>query len=221
MTLSYKDQQPLKFILEIDRMEGTEVPPSITTDNQTYDITSIFQNTGLEIIPTIEEKLIPTSGIELFSDAVLEKFMKSFSNRHKNIDGKIANTDLFAYLLIVNGISARGSTVLGVMFDGKKREGTAVFYGNPTIRNDPYFYLRTTVHELGHQFNLHHEDATSNIISDKRKFSIMNQTRTIMNSPESNQDNPSENIGYFFGDLEIKHLIEHPREHVKPGGNLD
>jgi len=112
MNPSYKDIQTLKCILEIDRMEGTELPPSITTDNQTYDITSIFQKTGLEIIPIIEEKLIPTNGIELFSDAALEKFMNSFSNRHKNIDGKVTNADIFAYLLIVNGISARGSSVL-------------------------------------------------------------------------------------------------------------
>ena len=48
------------------------------------------------------------------------------------------------------------------------------------IRDVPLAYLRTSAHEVGHQYNLHHRDASMHIDgSGQRKYSIMNQTRII------------------------------------------
>lgn len=218
-----------KCFLEIDHMKGTVLPPSVKIDGTEYSLYNIFEDAGIEFVPidplgfgagpevTSGQDLDPTTPMVDYSDEELEYLMKYNTSRGKPSSSSEIN--LYAYLLIVDGISTRSDTILGIMFDSNKREGTAVFYGNPTIRDNPHFFLRTSTHEMGHQFNLHHEDGTSKIVDNRRKFSIMNQTRTIQNSPDVSRVDAKDHIGYYFGELEKKHLNDHPPEFVAPGGS--
>jgi hypothetical protein len=208
-----------RCVLEIDQMQGTSLPPSVTIDGIEYNLQKAFRDAGIDFVKSSGDQVnldTPFDNDGEYSDGELENMMNSFSNRRRGLSA--GDTNLYAYLLIVNGFSTRGKATLGVMFDSNRREGTAVFYS--AVRTNPYFFLRTTIHEIGHQFNLHHEDASSEIIGNKRKFSIMNQTQTIQRSPDTiNRSNPIENIGYFFGELEKMHLDSHPIQFVEPGGS--
>ena len=48
--------------------------------------------------------------------------------------------------------------ILGIMFDTGERRGCAVFHSEALINTETLAFLRTAAHEIGHQFNLHHED---------------------------------------------------------------
>jgi hypothetical protein len=211
-------------ILEVNRMKNTKLPSLVTIDSITYNLYKIYEDIGIKFLVDDIEINSPPGDDNVYSLEELENVMVKNSHRTFHSNGKP-----YAYLLICNGMASDDAglpnpTGLGVMFS-RYREGTAVFYGNSRIQNNPSFFLRTTVHELGHQFNLHHDDATSKIISGIRKFSIMNQTGTIQNSPALPDDpqvvdNPIDYIGFFFGDLESNHLRNHPSEFVNPGGSL-
>ena len=71
--------------------------------------------------------------------------------------------------------------------------------------------MRTACHELGHEFNLHHEDGTTIIEGSSTRYTIMNQTWRITPWPDA--------IGFKFGDHESLHLSSHPLINVKPGGS--
>jgi hypothetical protein len=96
------------------------------------------------------------------------------------------------------------------------RRGCAVFH--TSISNEPNFvntidlaFFRTSAHELGHEFNLHHEDGNTYSEGGTVKFTIMNQSGNIIGSgwPAA--------VGLAFKGNEIKHLTSHPRQYVKPG----
>jgi len=82
------------------------------------------------------------------------------------------------------------------------------------ISTDPNAFLRTSAHELGHQFNLHHEDGTSYDENGVTKYTIMNQTRIIQGSTAGWPDG----IGFRFGEHESTHLSSHTDTDVRPGG---
>ena len=75
-------------------------------------------------------------------------------------------------------------------------------------------FLRTVAHELGHQFNLHHEDGATFDDNGTVRYSIMNQTGRIRNSSTGWPNG----IGFAFGDHERRHLSKHDKKNVKPGG---
>jgi len=134
-----------------------------------------------------------------------------------------SHDEMSAYLVVVNGLYfsedpqnwGPSTGILGIMFDSEKRLGTAVFYGQQNINTDPKAFLRTSAHELGHQFNLHHDDGTSYIQDGIKKYTIMNQTRIIKGSSSGWPNG----IGFRFGDLERTHLLAHPFPKVQPGGS--
>ena len=141
---------------------------------------------------------------------------------HSKRDTVPDNGNMYAYFMIVNGIiNTIGSdgiprprpSVLGAMWDIEKRKGTAVFYKNQTIRNDSVAYLRTSAHEIGHQFNLHHRDGSvTQGDGSQKKFSIMNQTGVI-----SEYGGWPSGVSLEFGPFESKHLSQHTLQFVAPG----
>jgi hypothetical protein len=221
--------QDRKAILEIDKMEGTMFPPGerirfenpftnppITFENKTYNLKGIFSNAGIELDINSNEAQIPFFGDGLFSEADLYSLMSNYSGRSET-----SSHDMYAYLVIVNGIVSdrdqNGNvvplpTVLGAMWDIEGRKGTAVFYKNELIRNEPIAFLRTSAHEIGHQFNLHHRDGSVSINGSQKKFSIMNQTDIIVN-----YGGWPDGISLEFGPLESKHLSHHNIDFVSPG----
>jgi hypothetical protein len=216
-------------ILEIDYMKGTKLPPGVkmafglrspvstppvSFEGKTHTLEDIFMKAGLRLDIQVSDE-IATLG-DTYSLRDLIGIMRNKSTRNTLFGS-------YAYLLIVNGIYLRQDDdgvmrpdpdTLGVMFDMGKREGTAVFYQNDWIKTQPVAYLRTTAHELGHQFNLHHRDGDMYKIpgSQQRKYTIMNQTGIIVEFGKW----PA-GILLEFGQLEIDHLSKHPKNYVDPG----
>jgi hypothetical protein len=208
--------------LEMDKVEGTEFPPeSVDFENENHNLRDIFSDAGMVLEIRKDEKDIPNlAGGEdaAYTMAELDNLMKS----RRNLQNGSGET-MSAYLVVVNGLFFRedpqdwgpSTSTLGIMFDTERRLGTAIFYGQQDINTDARAFLRTSAHELGHQFNLHHDDATSYMQGGIRKYTIMNQTRIITRS-SSRWPN---GIGFRFGDLEKTHLMTHPLPNVQPGGS--
>jgi hypothetical protein len=202
-------QQPIRnVILEIDKMEGTEFPPASVVDfnGKTHTLQGIYSEAGINLDIKKDQDDIPdlAGPDDVYTDAELHNLMTS----NRNPLFRETENELSAYLVVVTNYDTDG--VLGVMFDTERRLGCAVFYGHDMIRTDPKAFLRTSAHELGHQFNLHHEDGRTFTDGSVTKYTIMNQTRLIQPWPNA--------IGFRFGDDESLHLSSHTITNVKPGG---
>jgi hypothetical protein len=193
--------------LEVDRMEGTEFPPtSVYFDGRYNTLQGIYLRSGIILDIRRDENAIPdlAGPDNVYTDAELHNLMTS----HRNPIYREIGNKLSAYLVVATNYDLAG--VLEVMFDSSMRLGCAVFHGHDMIRTDPRAFLRTSAHEAGHQFNLHHEDGTTFTDGGLTKYTIMNQTRLITPWPDA--------IGFNFGDHEGAHLASHPISNVKPGG---
>lgn len=215
-----------KSVLEIDKMMGAEFPPGVNSmaavvwDDESHTLSDIYSKAGITLEIKVGDENIPNLG-EGYTERELIALMTTNSSRGRS--GNEAG-DMYAYLLIVNGLydpedlSNPGPTpdILGIMFS-PRREGTAVFYKQPTIHDEPIAYLRTSAHEVGHQFNLHHRDGSVKTINGpqvQKKFTIMNQTGVIQK-----YGGWPNGISLGFGPLETSHLAEHPMETVAPGSS--
>ncbi len=215
-------------ILEIDTMEGTKLPPGevsrgetnppVVHDGKTYTLKDIFSRAGVNLQINSSDQKIPVLGDGNITIDELLGLMEHYSKR-----GTIPDREsMYSYFVIVNGLLLdRGDDgvirpdtgTLGAMFDPDYRRGTAVFYKNEYISTQPIAYLRTSAHEIGHQFNLHHRDGdVTTVNGSQKKFSIMNQTRIIQNYGGWPQG-----ISLEFGPLESKHLSSHDIRYVAPG----
>ncbi len=190
--------------LEIDKMTGTEFPPTnVNFEGRNHSLTTIFQDAGIDLDIVEDEMDIPDTFGTQFTSAELLSLMRA----HQSV--QVSGNRMSAYLVIVPEFTS--PDVLGIMFDSANRIGCAVFHNTTFIRNDERAFLRTTAHELGHQFNLHHEDGTTIQGGPVTKRTIMNQTRLVSPWPTA--------ISYEFSDNSKKHLTEHPEDNVKPGGS--
>jgi hypothetical protein len=224
--------QERKTILEIDKMSGSKFPPgeqsesggsipAVNWDGKNYTLTEIYSKAGVDLEVKINDADISTLG-DSYSERDLIDLMTVNSSRGRSTIGA---TSMYAYLLIVNGLfdpldldnPGPSNSILGIMFS-PKREGTAVFYKQSNIHNEPISFLRTSAHEVGHQFNLHHRDGSMSIIqgpTEQRKYTIMNQTLIIMK-----YGGPwPKGVSLEFGPLESAHLSSHPLESVAPGAS--
>ena len=82
-----------------------------------------------------------------------------------------------------------------------RREGFALFYDAFAANQRTARYLRSTMHEAGHGFNLEHGDCSAGT-------TIMNQTGSI-----------GANWNYTFSNLSCTHLESHNINAVRPGGD--
>jgi hypothetical protein len=158
--VSITSRGPLRnVILEIDKMEGTEFPPTSVVDSngKTHTLKGIYSEVGVNLDIKKDQDDIPdlAGPDDVYTDAELQGLMTS----NRNPLFRDTGDRLSAYLVVVTNYDTDG--VLGVMFDTERRLGCAVFYGHDMIRTDPKAFMRTSAHELGHQFNLHHEDGTT------------------------------------------------------------
>ena len=190
--------------LEIDRIAGTAFPPTnVNFEGRNHSLRTIFQDAGIDLDIVEDEMNIPDTFGTQYNSAELLSLMRA----HQSV--QVSGNRMSAYLVIVPEFTSPG--VLGIMFDSANRGGCAVFHNTSFIRNDKRAFLRTTAHELGHQFNLHHEDGTTIQGGSVTKRTIMNQTRLVMPWPNA--------ISYEFSDNSKKHLTEHPEDNVRPGGS--
>jgi Tetratricopeptide repeat len=219
-----------KAILEIDVMKGSKLPPGevssrgepnppVEFEGRTFTLKDIFSRANLNLQISASDQEIPMLGDGNVSDGDLNDLMETFSKRPASSDN---NNNMYAYFVIVNGLIMRpggdgilrpAPGILGAMWDQGFRKGTAVFYKNELVNTQPIAYLRTSAHEIGHQFNLHHRDGdVTNASGTQKKFSIMNQTGVIMEYGGWPQG-----ISLEFGPLEVKHLSSHDIRFVAPG----
>jgi hypothetical protein len=198
--------------LEIDKMNGTPFPPdNVPHGSQTHGLRDIFSQAGIMLDVRLDESDIPDlAGPDgVYTDAELDNLMTFHRNPNfQEIQGKMS-----AYIVVATRYHREG--VLGVMFDSQQRLGCAVFYEHSLIHNDQLAFFRTTAHELGHEYNLHHEDGVPYMENGVEKYSLMNQTKKIQES----QSGWPLGIGFKFKDREILHMSTHEIIHVKPGGN--
>jgi hypothetical protein len=197
-----------KAIVEVDKVQGTQFPPEIQFEGSSYSLHSIYLDAGVDLDVRPDNDSIPdlAGPDNVYSDSELHNLMTS--NRNPLL--KKPKKTMSAYMVIVGGVYQTNG-VLGIMFDSMERTGCAIFYGHSMIQSDPRAFLRTAAHELGHEFNLHHEDGTTFQESSVTKFTIMNQTWLITPWPQA--------IGYKFGDHEKIHLSHHNKKNVRPGGS--
>jgi hypothetical protein len=97
------------------------------------------------------------------------------------------------------GSGACDTGLLGRMWRTDNRSAFAMFHKNGTIQGDGAKYLRSAAHEIGHAFNLHHEDGDGST-------TIMNQTGVVGDS-----------FVFEFSDNSETHLEDHPDDCSFPG----
>jgi hypothetical protein len=197
--------------LEIDMMQGTAFPPdSLIFNNMERTLQDIYLQAGIILDIRLDENNIPdlAGPNATYSNAELHSLMTS----HRNPNFQETGSKMSAYMVTVTNYDTAG--VLGVMFDSSTRLGCAVFHSHALINSDDRAFLRTAAHEVGHEFNLHHEDGVSFNEGGTTRFTIMNQTGRIQGSASGWPNG----IGFVFGGNERRHLSSHIIRNVKPSG---
>lgn len=204
--------------LEFDRMTGTAFPQPQTVGGDTVTLQSIYADAGkLVVVEEDDTNIAPIndgtgSQKQCITNSELDSLMTT--NRGSQIGPASSPcgcltftstcTKYHVYGVVVDHYAAYNSGAcktgtIGRMWRTSDRSGFAIFYKHSTVSGDAKKYLRSTAHELGHTFNLHHEDG------DGSK-SIMTQTGDVGDTYE-----------FKFSDESKAHLKDHPDECVYPG----
>lgn len=202
--------------VEMDRMTGTAFPTEQTLDGRDWTLESIFLEAG-HIIDVDEDdtNIAPlrdgSTQQQCITDAELETV--EIANRASPVTPTsfACGAGIFrgtctryeAYGIVVDHVgqcfgSCR-SSLLGCMYDTTDRSAFSLYFQNSTVSSDGQRYLRTTAHELGHAFNLHHPDGSGS-------ETLMNTTGTVGNS-----------FTYTFSTDSEEHLQEHDAQCRFPG----
>ena len=200
--------------LEFDRMTSTAFPTGQTLSGEDWTLQSIYSEAGKLLVVNEDHTNIAALGNECITNAELDAL--ETANRDSAYDSSswacsfwiFSGTckKFYAYGIVTDHYATYSSgackrTVLGRMWDTTDRGAFAIFYKHSTINTDGEKYLRTTAHELGHAFNLHHDDGTGS-------STIMNQTSVV-----------GDTFSYDFSNNSETHLKDHKDECVYPGTN--
>lgn len=188
--------------MEFDAIVGIDPPEYYIWRNSTVNTLRRSYTTCGWIIDLIYDDLeIPDPVTGDFSENDLYSFWQAHA------DNRLTG----AYYMHGSFVDNGGG--LGVMYmnqlyslpsipDANRREGFAVFFSEFSATQRTERYLRTTIHEAGHGFNLLHGDRVAGT-------TIMNQTGDI-NSATWN---------YTFSNTSCTHLQTHSLTAVGPGGD--
>ncbi len=156
-------------VLEMDQVEGVPLPEAFHPDqhpdtpegveSNPMTLESVFKDAGIALETNMGGSNVPVNlaGMDgLWSDEELHGAMENHFSDYKE------DQQWRVYLLLATRYAS--PSTLGIMFDSGDdypRQGAAVFYNHPAIRNAPENernreYLFTMVHELGHAFNMLH-----------------------------------------------------------------
>lgn len=199
---------PRTAFLEIDMMQGTAFPPDEHLfENRLHTLQDIFLQAGIVLDIRLDENNVPDlSGPDgTYTDAELDNLVLA----HRNPNFRATLNKMSAYLIVATQNDRHD---LGVLINTRLRLGCAVFHNEALINTDDLAFLRTTAHEVGHQFNLHHEDGATYNENGITKLSIMNQTRVIQDSSSGWPNG----VGLTFRENERKHLSSHQKRYVEP-----
>lgn len=203
--------------LEFDRMQNTAYPTEQTLDGQDWTLASIYTNGGKLLLVDEDDTNIPAltsngSQQNCISNAELDSLATTWRDNQIGpatfpcgFNRRYTCTRYQLYGIVVDhfgrsgGNGACSTGLLGRMWQTPDRSAFAIFYSNNTIQTDGQKYLRTTAHEIGHAFNLHHGDGDGSA-------TLMNQTSVVGDS-----------FSYEFSSDSRTHLDDHPSDCVFPG----
>ena len=204
--------------LEFDKMTGTSFPQDQTVGGDTVNLGTIYLDAGrflfveeddLNIAPLTNASGTPQNCV---SNAELDSL--TVANRSSQIDvatfpcgfnRAYTCTRYHLYGIVVDhfgrsgGSGACSTTLLGRMWRTSDRSAFAMFHKNNTIQTDGAKYLRSAAHEIGHAFNMHHDDGDGST-------TIMNQTGVVGGT-----------FVFEFSTQSETHLDDHPAVCAHPG----
>jgi hypothetical protein len=195
--------------LEFDRMAGTAFPPSQMVNGQPVTLASIYKDAGIQL--TVEED---ETGIQPLhipgDDCISDAELTTLENGHRHLPLFPSSACPFdfcntyhLYGAVVDHYGEVFDTcvpefILGKMWQGHTRSAFAIFYRADSVHSDGANFFRTTAHEIGHAFNLHHSDGDGT--------SIMTQSDDLVGDPV-----------YRFSEQSKDHLANHPAQCKFPG----
>ena len=195
--------------LEFDRMTGTTFPPQQMVNGQPVNLETIYSAAGIKLDVQEDDTAIQPLNIAE-DDCISDAELTTLENGHRHLSLfptsicplQVCNT-YHLYGIVVNHYgeildACIPEFVLGKMWQGHTRSAFAIFYRTNTIQTSGAEYLRTTAHEIGHAFNLHHSDGDGT--------SIMTQTDDLEGEPV-----------FAFSDQSREHLENHPAQCKFPG----
>lgn len=204
--------------LEFDKMANTEFPEDQSVNGATVSLAKIYLDAGrllvvqeddLSIAPLTDALGTPKNCI---SNAELDSLMAA--NRSSQIgpatfpcglNQAYTCTRYHVYGIVVDhfgrsgGSGACSTTLIGRMWRTDDRSAFAIFYKNNTVQTNGAKFLRSTAHEIGHAFNLHHDDGDGS-------STIMNQTGVVGDTFE-----------FEFSSQSKTHFDDHPAVCANPG----
>ncbi len=195
--------------LEFDRMTGTAFPSQQLVNGQAVTLETIYNDAGIKL--TVEEDDTAIQPLNIAEDdCISDAELTTLENGHRHLSlfptaacpFQFCNT-YHLYGAVVNHYgevldACVPEFILGKMWQGHTRSAFAIFYRMNTIQTNGLAYLRTTAHEIGHAFNLHHSDGDGT--------SIMTQSDDLLGDPV-----------YRFSDQSKDHLQNHPAQCKFPG----
>jgi len=210
------------YRLEYDRMTGTSFPPSQTVSGATVTLLSIYLNAGYLLDAQEDQTNIAAltgpanpadpNQYDYITEAELDTIESANRTAPVGPDSWKCSWWIFSgtcsryylYGIVVNHFyeendGTRRTSIMGIMWKSTNRSAFANFYRNTTVSGDGGKYLRSAAHEIGHAFNLHHEDGDG-------ATTIMNQTSVV-----------GDNYTYTFSANSQDHLKNHPANCVRPG----
>ncbi len=206
------------YTLEYDRMTRTAFPPPQTVSGDDVNLGTIYSDAGIGLVVDYDDTSIPrlTGPSDPADpnkyDYITAAELANLEATNRSLPVAPTTTRCFIFTCThyhVYGIvvdhyferadGTRNTGWMGVIYDTTNRGAVASFYRNATISGDGGKFLRSAAHELGHAFNLHHEEGDGST-------TIMNQTGVVGSS-----------YVYEFSNLSLTHLRDHPRNCVAPG----
>jgi len=205
-------------------MAGTAFPPDQTVGGNQVTISSIYATESYTVdvypdetnIPALTGPSDPSDPTQY--DYITESELDTLERAHRSspvgktqwICSSFGFIPTFCnsyhiYGVVVNHFleeddGSRDKDAMGLMWANDNRRAFTNFYRNTTVSGDGGKYLRSAAHEIGHAFNLHHEDADGST-------DIMNQTWKVGNNY----------VYRFVAAASKNHLRDHPDECKYPG----
>jgi hypothetical protein len=224
-----------RCVVEIDKMKGTRFPPdSATFEGKTISLETIFGNTGITLEIEKDEGEIESTGAIAAPSTITQAELHNLISSHRK-PFKIIGDKMFGYLIIVSPkfvdekgkvTDKLGETINVKVGTGPFRQASVVFFNSglgtgtdrhkPAASEDDLSFLHTASHELGHQFNLHHQDFEHFFDGTRTRFTIMlssSDPNALLRLRWPNSES------FSFGNHEQIHLSTHPLKNVAPGGS--
>lgn len=187
--------------VEIDRMSGTTFPPELMMNGQNVTISSVYLEAGRVVNVNEDESNIPELAIPN-NDCISDAELDALEAGHRDSPLFPTGTTYHLYAAIVNHYgevldACSPGWLTGKLWDAHTRSALAIFYLHPSIQPGSEEYLRTTIHEIGHAMNLHHQDGDPS--------TIMTQSDDVVDPV------------FEFSADSVEHLQNHPAVCKYPG----